>query len=52
MHPLGPLDPHKTPLNVLFPDEYRASCRMIARDLALFGAWISGFVVMVAWIAS
>ena len=49
MHPVGPLDLDRVPANVLFPEEYRASCWTIVKDFAFFGTWITGFVVMLAW---
>lgn len=38
-------DPYRVPLNVLFPEQYEASKRMIVRDFALLGALIVASVV-------
>lgn len=38
-------DPHRVPLNVLFPEHYEASKRMIVHDFALLGALIVASVV-------
>jgi hypothetical protein len=51
MHPFGPRNAHNLPMNVLFPEAYAASKRMITRDFVVIGAWIVGFVVALAWIA-
>lgn len=46
--PVAP-DPATLPLHVLFPDEYRASARMIVRDFALLGgALVAGLVTAAA----
>lgn len=44
----GSANPEHVPANVLFPEHYKASCRMIARDFALFG---TGIVVTVVGLA-
>lgn len=36
--PLPRPDPSALPANVLFPEEYKESARMIVRDFAFFGA--------------
>lgn len=41
-------DANAAPAHVLFPAEYRASCRMIARDFALLGGAIVVGVVGLA----
>lgn len=41
-------DAASLPMNVLFPEAYRASCRMIVRDLSFFG---TSLVVMVSGLA-
>lgn len=38
-------DPASMPLNVLFPEQYEASKRMIAHDFVLLGALIVACVV-------
>lgn len=49
MHPVGPRDLSAMPLHVLFPEQYEHSKRMIVRDFAYFGLWVTGLVVLVAW---
>lgn len=41
-------DPHRTPIHVLFPEQYEASKRMIVRDFAYFGVVIVSSVLLVA----
>ena len=41
-------DPHSMPLNVLFPEQYEASKRMIVHDFALLGAMIVATVLAAA----
>lgn len=41
-------DPQRIPLHVLFPEEYEASRRMIARDFAFFGLCIVGSILAAA----
>ncbi|HET6405218.1 MAG TPA: hypothetical protein VFH78_11260 [Candidatus Thermoplasmatota archaeon] len=43
-----PADPSHLPLNVLFPEQYEASKRMIVRDFALLGGLIVGSVLLAA----
>ena len=42
---LAPRNPENVPLNVLFPEQYAASARMVARDFAFFGLAIVTSVV-------
>lgn len=42
--------PASLPMNVLFPEAYRAACRMIVRDFAFFGCMIVGGVVTLAFL--
>lgn len=43
-------DPTRVPLNVLFPEQYEASKRMIAQDFLLIGATIVAGIVGVAFL--
>lgn len=45
--PFAP-DPKNIPMNVLFPEAYRASCRMIVRDFTMFGLSMVGMVIGLA----
>ena len=52
MAPFALADPKTYPLHVLFPEDYQASRRMIARDFAFFGVVIVASVVLVAVIGA
>lgn len=41
-------DPQRIPLNVLFPEQYEASKRMIAHDFVLLGGTIVASIVIAA----
>lgn len=41
--------PETLPMNVLFPEAFEASKRMIVRDFAFFGATIVLSVTFLAW---
>ena len=42
--------PDRMPVHVLFPDQYQASKRSIARDFVYFGTCIVGSLVLAAMI--
>ena len=46
--PVAPA-PENVPLHLLFPAEYRASCRMIVRDFAAYGVALVAMVTGVAF---
>lgn len=52
MHPIGRIPVDRMPANVLFPEAYEASKKMIVRDFVLFGSLIVWGVVVVAFIGS
>lgn len=43
-------DPKTIPMNILFPEQYEASKRMIVRDFAFFGTCIVASVLLVVMI--
>lgn len=48
--PLPSADPASLPLNVLFPEEYARSSRMIVQDFALLGGGMVALVVGAAFL--
>lgn len=46
--PFAP-NPENLPLHVLFPAEYRASCKMIVKDFAFYGVALVGLVCGAAY---
>ena len=45
--PFAP-NPESVPLHLLFPAEYRATCKMIVKDFALIGTMMVAGVVALA----